>query len=559
MRPALLRLTAPRGPLPGPEALCGALPWLPLGLAALYVVALLRTLGAVVGSIYSSADVVSAPYIGELYARAPHGAEVVLGNIPWYSALWFETATRAFPAHRVIWEVAPWILTLIGAALAAWATVKAADRWAGMIVAVCIGCSGAALLPLQFAWSIHAMAYVHVCVLAAYDVALTGDAAWIGGGPRAHLAIAALVASITGVGIASDNLVILAGLVPFALAGLAGAWLRPSGQRRVSTLSVLGVTMFAVALGVLLGHLMRSDHVVPSPFPVAFAPYNRLLDHVGLLLQSLVVLMNGDFGGSGFGTSSGLAFACAAAILAGAIYTIRVGRSSAGALLRRVREGAFGIAPTADTRLLALLAFWLSSGLLLSVAFVFTTVAVDIENKRYLVTVAYSIICVSAVTARRPPARALVTLGACAIVAASTLSIFHRDIEAGNAVFPSTARASTILRWARSQHLDFGYAGYLDAAALTWETRTRVAIYPVSSCAGTQRICPFGLHRISSWYRPRPGRRSFFLVDPAFAAPNGISAPPASLRTPLRTSQIAGLTAYVYPYDIAARFGPPPP
>ena len=118
MRPALLRLTAPRGPLPGPEALCGALPWLPLGLAALYVVALLRTLGAVVGSIYSSADVVSAPYIGELYARAPHGAEVVLGNIPWYSALWFETATRAFPAHRVIWEVAPWILTLIGAALA---------------------------------------------------------------------------------------------------------------------------------------------------------------------------------------------------------------------------------------------------------------------------------------------------------------------------------------------------------------------------------------------------------------------------------------------------------
>src|SRR5205807_1843050 len=95
-------------------ALARLWPWLPVLFAAAYVVLLASTFRSVVQGIYLSADFASAPYIGELYRQAPSGAEVVLANFPWYTTLWFEQATHWLPAHRQVWEVAPWVGSLIG-------------------------------------------------------------------------------------------------------------------------------------------------------------------------------------------------------------------------------------------------------------------------------------------------------------------------------------------------------------------------------------------------------------------------------------------------------------
>src|SRR5438876_8016195 len=72
----------------------------PAALLLAWVGLLLASFGAIVGVIYSNADIVSAPVIGELYGNAPDSARVVLGFLPWYTTLWFELATGWLPFHR---------------------------------------------------------------------------------------------------------------------------------------------------------------------------------------------------------------------------------------------------------------------------------------------------------------------------------------------------------------------------------------------------------------------------------------------------------------------------
>jgi hypothetical protein len=530
--------------------------WSPLALAAVYAATLLLTLRSVVDSIYLDSDKVSALFIGQLYGHAPAGVHVVLGDTPWYTALWFESLTRGFPDHRVLWELAPWLFTLVGIALVTWATIASADRWAGMIVAVTLGCAGSNLLPLQFAWSIHAMAYVHVCFLAAFVVLLARDSALIGSRRWVHLTVLTGVALITAAGIASDVLVAVAGLVPLIVAGAALAWLSPAPVAKRVVGSVVGVAVASGLFARLIDVVMKADHVVPFRFGIAFSPFNRLLDHVGLLIQSIAVLMNGDFGGAGLSVSSILAFTCAAAIAVGAYATIRSGRTLARRLLSTPRAT---VSSRRDLARVAYLSFWISSALVVSAAFVFSTVPVDIENKRYVVTVAYAMVAVVAVAAAsRTWARVVVTAGCCAIAAASALAMHDRDIQRSMVKQPNGTVAAQLVRWARSQDLVYGYAGYWDAAPLTWQMHAGAQIFPVSACYGNRYVCPFNLSGISTWYRPRVGVRTFFVVDALQAAVNGIAGPMASLGKPVAVKRIQELTAYVYPYDIASRFRPNP-
>jgi hypothetical protein len=206
------------------------------------------------------------------------------------------------------------------------------------------------------------------------------------------------------------------------------------------------------------------------------------------------------------------------------------------------------------------IAYWSASAIALSAVWVFSTVPVDSDDKRYryLVTVAYAVVAVLVVgAARRTRSRALVTLGACVIVGASASSILHRDIQDGLAAdFPQADAAAQLLRWARSQHLTLGYGDYWDAAPLTWETHEKVHVYPVNDCY-TDSVCPTGRPRISSWYLPKRGVRTFFVLDAkliASAYGGGLTRPLPAFGKPTQIAHIDQFTLYVYPYDIAARF-----
>jgi hypothetical protein len=537
-------------------------PWSPVFFAAVYAVALLATLGSVVAAIYSSADIASAPYIGELYAHAPHGAQVVLGNIPWYTTLWFESLTRSFPAHRVLWELAPWIFNLIGIGLVSWTASKVGDRWAAMIVAVTLACSGAGLLPILFASSVHALAYVHVCVLGAFTVLLASQSGLIGGRLWLHLATLTAVVVLTGAGIASDKLVTVGGLVPFAIASVTLALLSPGGAARRFAASGAAVTAGSIVTAEVIGAVMRHEHVVAAPFHIGFSPLNELAHHAGLLVQSLAVMMNGDLWGFGFSMTPALALLCAATLFLAAF----AGARYSGVMVREIAawHRSAGASTEQATTRAAYVSYWASSALVLSVAFVFSTVPVDVNAKRYVVTTAYAIVALAAVAAAgRTWTKAIATAGACAIVAGSAVNIVHRDIQRQLGAHPGSDVANQLRRWASSEHLVYGYAGYWDAAPLGWDTHTQVQVYPVwplARCFGqlpkqSGHLCHSSFHQISSWYRPRVGARTFLVLDTRQLAANGIGLVEiASLGKPEQIAKFQQLTVYVYPYDIAARF-----
>ena len=119
--------------------------------------------------------------------------------------------------------------------------------------------------------------------------------------------------------------------------------------------------------------------------------------------------------------------------------------------------------------------------------------------------------------------------------------------------YPRDAAISQVEQIAAREHLRVGYAGYWDAAPMTWVSQFRMRVFPVQSCYVGHQVCAFFVHIISSWYAPRPNLRTFVLVDPTLPY---LQAQPAVFGKPVATYHIAALTMYVYPYDVAARILP---
>jgi hypothetical protein len=524
--------------------------------AAFYAVVLLTTLPSVVTAIYRNSDIAAAPEIGELSSRAPGFAQTVLGNAPWYTGLWFEQLTRWVPEHRVLWELTPWVLTLLGIGLVAWAAARVAGRWAAAIIAVCCACAGSTLLPLQFAWSIHAVSYFHICVLGAFLVllALSSDrsAPW-----GWQVVLAALVMLVTGLGMASDKLVIIGGLVPFVIAGSVLWRLSPAPAASQVLATVLAVTLGSCVVAVLAKATAHSQNVVPAPFPISFAGLNQLPSHVGDLAGSLAVLANGDFSHQGLSLTGVLALFAAGATAMAIIAAVRQGRAIAVQIAAVGRATRSHGTPEAAARA-TFLSFWIATAALLSAAFVVSGIPRGLTTSRYLVPVGYAVVAIIAVSAAQKATayRGLVVAGVSAIVLSAAVSVAQHQIQNG-AYAPDSGPAQRLAQFAAREHLTTGYAGYWDASALSWELGSQPTIYPVITCA--TGLCPFPYHKINTWYVPRPVAHSFFIVDSRLlrlGAYGAINGPPSSFGTPEQVAHLGPLTVYVYPYNLAGKLLP---
>jgi hypothetical protein len=98
-----------------------------------------------------------------------------------------------------------------------------------------------------------------------------------------------------------------------------------------------------------------------------------------------------------------------------------------------------------------------------------------------------------------------------------------------------------------------GYAGYWDAQNLTWQTRMRLLVAPVTRCTTTQ-LCPFDFFTIRSWYVPHAGG-SFLLLDDTNDV---IAGAPPFVRNAKDARRFGPLTLYVFDYDIARHIRLPP-
>jgi hypothetical protein len=541
--------------------------WLPLVPALVYCVGLIANFGAILRAVYSSADASSVLYIAQSFPSAPHGARIVYGDVQILQVLAVLLATRVLPAYRYVWEVLPWVASLAAIWIVARVVRTVAGRWAATMIMITLGCAGPFLLGLQFEWGIHTAAYQDICVFGAVPALLALRGGTLGHSRRAWYVWLLIVVLVGAGGVANDNLFVIGGLLPFAIAGAVTAWLAAETVRKHVLYSIGVVVVGTVVLGEIALVVARHADITSVPFHLEFAQYDQILDHGGLLAQSLLYLLNGNFGGLTVNLTGAVAFA-GAIVVVGAVYTAySYGRRQIGPLVvsplrasiphrsPRVRE------PVELARL-ALTVYWVTSAVVLSVAFVFTSAVVDVDSMRYAVTVAYAVIVLAAVaSAPHPWARYLIAIGACVLVCGACITIFRHDLEASDKSFPKPAVADALEKWVHAEHLRYGYASYWDAAPLDWWSRSRLSIAPVQVCADAATLCAYD-NRISSWYTPHPHARSFVVVDNRFLRENagaalGVGGPSTAFGRPARVAHVADLTVYVYQYDVASRFGPP--
>jgi hypothetical protein len=512
--------------------------WLVLAAAAFaYLVVLLARLRDLMAHNALNADSVSAPLIGELLHRAPDGREVLLGNFPWYQQLWFEQATRWAPAHRQLWELFPFGVALVAVALATWAVFRVAGRWAAAITGVALFCASAPLITNFFQGTTHSPTSAQVALLGATAVWLATRPSDLSRG--ALISVIVVSGGLTAIGVASDQLLYAAGIVPFAVAAIA-LWRLVSLR---SAIAAAGVVAVGVAGGLLLKALMHGADYRIHPLDLKFAADDKLFPNARLGVESIAYLGNGDFWGQPLNARGAFALLCCALVLVAAWAVIRMAR--AWALERAVDDPARVV----------LITFWGVCAIGTAAVFVLSTAPVDILSSRYLVP-AWFALCslVPLMVLRWPPVRVALTLGVTVLAVASTIALARGDATDNLANWPDGALQGQLRTALQAEGLKVGYAGYWDAAPITWGTHQDLEVYPVWACDGA-KLCRFYFHNISSWYTPRPNTKTYLVVDPAQPL---VAGPDPAMGKPLKTLNVGRLQVYVYDHDIASELGPAP-
>jgi hypothetical protein len=508
-----------------------------------YLIVLVAQFGHLVATTYLDADAASIPVIGELFGAAPASAHVVLGQFGWYSTLLFELGTKWLPFHRQLWETAPYATALAGALLATATVWRVAGRGAACLTGVILICASPHMLHLMMSLVGHTPTWFCVALLGWWLVEISRGT--FADRVRLACAFGFAIGVIVGAGAASDPLVTIAGLLPFILGSLVGCL--PSTRRGdyrpaalvFETLVVAAVTWVGIDIA------MAAFNVGPAQTNVtALGAENEVAGNFQLWWESLAVLGNGDFFGMHVTPTSALAIVCAGLTIGAILLIPRI-------CWQEIKEVAGVGATTWATPWRALLVFWSFSVVVLSLAFILGTERVGINSGRYLVGLVYAgAVVIPVVASRRRFTEALAVVGTVVFALASTIGMARGTVLSFQAGFPSDTTISRVEQIAKREHLGIGYAGYWDAAPVTWVTHGRIHVFPVLTCPGGSQICRFGLHQISTWYDPLPNVKTFVLVDPTVPF---LPVKPVALGRPVATYHIAELTMYVYPYDVAAR------
>src|SRR5215831_3321867 len=185
--------------------------WSPAFIAAVFVVLFLAKLPSLLTRVYWDSDAATATVIAETFG---HGT-VILERYGWFTGLWLELLTKPLPLHRQIWEVAPYFVSLLSAALLAWTSWRLAGRWAAAMTATVALATSPFVSYDLVTVNYHTGTWFAVVVLAAYCLWLTRTAEL-----RLVVPSMLLVSIFAGASLASDHLFAFVGIVPFALAGL---------------------------------------------------------------------------------------------------------------------------------------------------------------------------------------------------------------------------------------------------------------------------------------------------------------------------------------------------
>ncbi len=525
-----------------------ALVWLvPCTIAALYLSIFVARIPHNIWVLGWNSDYASGFTVPATVAKTGTGGHTVLGPYTLYVPLLFGLLTAWLPLHRELWEIAPTILFIASALIIGWSVAQVASRRAAVLAVLIVIVASPVVLSVFMAAVAHNTVYPCTALLGAYLIWLTrGD----GRGRVTVFAVPLLAAVALGACIASDVLLVVTGLVPFALTALL-ACLRSDRRSRRVALSALTTALVALPAAKLTSALMSSLGYRTNPLALGLAPLSTLSLHARILYEGLKELFNGYLGSAG---ATGplhvqLGVACDIVMIAALLTLLFVGARAASSLILRGRRAAPAVTPEQLATSLHI-TYWVSSALAACGAFLLSEF-LDSTHISFYATVIFSVAAVVPLFVRSSfLARWLIPVGASIFFAASLVGL--TTVEVGSLV-PLAHYEPVIVRLARVNKVTAGYAGYWDASSLTWSSNERVAVRPVDECPnpGGANICIFPQETVPSWYVPKR-RHSFLLVD---RTPFALTSLPAGLGRPLAAYSFGPIRMYVYPYDIASRFG----
>jgi hypothetical protein len=499
-----------------------------VGLACTYVVVLALHLPALLAQLNTDGDVSTAWLLASVAGSRHTGSIVTSAQGGWVS-LGFGVLTRGLALHRLLWALSPLLLSAIWLGSLGRTVARLADRRAGLLTVALVFCASPTMRTLLIAPWFHNTTLAGVVVCGAWLVRLQGE----GRSPVVECGLAAVTGLLLGALIASDALLLIAGLIPFGLVVFALA----IRTRDRAALPAAAVMVAAALIGDAVSDaIVRRLGLFTAPSPLHLS-LTVIPQRTSWVLDSLLRLG----GGLPVGPVSPVR---AVIVAAAAVATI----SGVGILMRVSAHAVSAPGVGRDRARSAHVMFWSASATCSVVAYLLT---VTTRTDRYLATVVLAVAATVPLLLDRRSVRIRVLAGACAFLAASTVALAAHDTTVTDRPGLGPAQASEITALVRDHRLGVGYAGYWEAAPLDWVSRLRLRIYPVTDILG-RKLRPSWNGTAAAWYRPRRSP-SFLLLEPGDVTL--ADRLPASLPRPSRIYHVGVATIAAYRFDIAGDFG----
>jgi hypothetical protein len=506
-----------------------SLPWVPALIGGAYLVLFVVRLPRLIAHVYWDSDAASATVIAQTFGSGT----VILERFGWFTALWFELLTKPLPLHRQLWEIAPYLFSLVSVALLASASWRLGGRWAAAMTATLAAATSPFVSYDLVTLNFHTATWVAVVVLAVYCLWLTDRH------PTTRLAFASvLVTLLAGATLASDLLFAVVGLIPFALTGLLMASLprfRRVGVIVIASAALAPLIAWATSWG------MRAADVEVFSVPTRFAADKDLWPNFGRLLRGIVELLDGNyFFDAQLSARTALSFACA---------MLALSALAAPFLLFRLQLKS----ATQSVPLLIYSSFWAGCVTFNCAAFVLSSEGT--HGGYYLIPILYAVAAtVPLVLAGSRLGRPVAAFGVAIVATTSLVNLADTGTSLSSPRPLVAPVAQRIVEIARKEGARYGYADYWDASSLTWSTNLAIQVAPVTQCELPKTdLCPFWFNMNTNWYRPRPNNNTFVLRD---SRSNGLRQElPATLGKPYAIYKLSDfITMDLYSYDVASRF-----
>jgi hypothetical protein len=505
--------------------------WIAAGTVATFLTWAAIRIGEIVQAIYASSDVASAPVMAQLLGERGSG-DVTLGYYPWLEPLFGLRLTQWVPDHGLFWKAEPFLLLAAAVLLACWSLRRTVSRDAALLVGLAMAAPAPLVILMLGAPNMRVWVLLHVALLTVFVISAPALSAW--GRGRQSLWALALAVSVAP-GVSSDPLVVVGGVAPFVLAMAVGWRL---GLLRGEAAALGSAACLAGAAGGRALEKLAEHHgftYYSQDFGLTTA--GDAISNARLLLEDFALFAHGRLG-HGTGAPSVLEHAIAIAVMVAVPFLLAAIAWRGWPLLRDARRPA-------PQRLLAV--YWALAAVAIMGAFIASTAPEDVSAVRYMTVLWPAILSLVAIVWQR---RALPWLAA---LAAGAAILGCMDLARGSYTYiqdtPHGREVAELDRFVSRNHLDHGYAGYWDAASITYQTDYRTRVYPILACGGDAR-CQFPFHTFDSWYQPKPSVRTFYLQDTR-GPPPSVGPPPTSWGRPLAAATFGRLHVYAYDYDIA--------